>query len=406
MKKIGLLTYHSVCNFGANLQSLSTYSYFKNKEYDVKFINWELDSLEDYYKRITPLEQYESHHAFFKKYIETTSICKSDEDIAKIIDAEGMSNIIVGSDAVMQHHPLLSRISFPSRRILTISSIGSDRLAPNLFWGSFMPFLNKKVVLCMMSGSNQNSSYNLMVASKRKELEKHLLHFSYISTRDDWTSKMVSFITKGKIIPPVTPDPVFGFNYNVKNQPSRYDILQKFGLPDKYILLSFHNSSTVSLEWLTRFKQLASSKGYLCVAFPFPGGVKFNHNLDKIIDIPLSPLDWYCLIKYSSGYVGHNMHPIVVSLHNATPCFSFDNYGIVRFKLFVNEKSSKIFHIMNEFGLLQNRCSCVSRFYKEPDPKFVMDRLTSFPYKQVKSKSDIFLNNYLKMMSDIEQFLI
>lgn len=36
----------------------------------------------------------------------------------------------------------------------------------------------------------------------------------YISVRDSWTRDMVVSITHDKIIPPVTPDPVFAFNEN------------------------------------------------------------------------------------------------------------------------------------------------------------------------------------------------
>lgn len=40
---------------------------------------------------------------------------------------------------------------------------------------------------------------------------------------------------------------------------------------------------------------------------------------DVTISIPLNPIDWYALIKYSKGYIGERMHPIVVSLHNSVP---------------------------------------------------------------------------------------
>ena len=37
--KIGLLAYHSVCNFGAMLQLLSTYMFLKNHGHEPMFIN-------------------------------------------------------------------------------------------------------------------------------------------------------------------------------------------------------------------------------------------------------------------------------------------------------------------------------------------------------------------------------
>ena len=38
--RIGLLTYHWVANYGANLQALSTYCYLDNNVYNPIIINW------------------------------------------------------------------------------------------------------------------------------------------------------------------------------------------------------------------------------------------------------------------------------------------------------------------------------------------------------------------------------
>ena len=38
--RIGLLTYHWVANYGANLQALSTYCYLDNNGYNPIIINW------------------------------------------------------------------------------------------------------------------------------------------------------------------------------------------------------------------------------------------------------------------------------------------------------------------------------------------------------------------------------
>lgn len=64
-----------------------------------------------------------------------------------------------------------------------------------------------------------------------------------------------------------------------------------------------------------------------CIAFPMPVGIRFKHPFAYEIGIPLPVLNWYGLIKYASAYVGSNMHPIIVSLHNGTPCYSIDYWG-------------------------------------------------------------------------------
>ncbi len=402
--KIGVLTYHSACNFGANLQALSTVSYFIDRGYDVLVIDWKTTELDDYYRRITPQIQYEVHKNFCEKYLPLTRTCATDIDIAKVIEEEKIDAVVIGSDAVMQHHPFLSRIVFPTKKIVQIRQIGRDRLCPNPFWGSFLTKLDRNIPLCFMSGSSQNSAYNLMTKKEIQTMNSCLENFKYVSVRDDWTAKMVNYVSKGKINPPITPDPVFAFNYNVKIQPAEIDIRKKFSLNGKYCLFSFHNSKTVSEKWLLQIEKLFSKANIECIAFPFPSGVKFKHPFMREINVPLDPLEWYSLIKYSSGYIGHNMHPIVVSLHNCVPCFSFDNYGTAKFRFFVNEKSSKIYHILEYFELLSNRVCC-HHFAKMPNPDVVFDRIMSFDRKLVAKKRDTLLSSYKKMMMDIEAAL-
>ena len=85
MNKIGILTYHSVCNFGANLQALSTVDYFRNKGYDPIVINWMTDELEAYYKTHTPVEQYNIHEMFVQENLPISCRCRTDEDIMNVI---------------------------------------------------------------------------------------------------------------------------------------------------------------------------------------------------------------------------------------------------------------------------------------------------------------------------------
>jgi hypothetical protein len=226
-------------------------------------------------------------------------------------------------------------------------------------------------------------------------------NFSYISVRDKWTSEMFSYITKGRIVPPITPDPVFAFNYNVKDMPSKDYILKKFNLPSKYYLFSFFSSEYVSKAWLSDFEKLASKDGISCVALTFPQGILFQHPFKKEIKIPLSPIEWYSLIKYSQGYIGNNMHPIIVSLHNNVPCFSFDNYGIVKFRMFVNNRSSKIFDIMKKFNILNNRFAFAVPFKKKIRPELVIERLKLFDKNEIDNINQECYKSYIDTMNSI-----
>lgn len=399
--KIGILTYHAVCNFGANLQALSTVEYLRKNGHEPIIINWYPRRLESTYLKSTPKEQFEIHRLFREKHFVMTERCFTAQEVAYVIDKCKIEAVIVGSDAVAQYTPIISRIVFPTRKIISIVKPSEDHDCPNPFWGNFYEHLEQPIQMAMMSVSSQNTPYKTMLGKEKDKITKYLSQFSYISTRDDWTQKQFNFASRRKIMPNITPDPVFAFNYNVGFIPSKENISERFNLPNKYILVSFHNSHTVSQEWLLELKQRMEEISTTCIAFPFSQGIEFKHPFDKEIEMPLDPIDWYALIKYSAGYIGHNMHPIVVSLSNAVPCFSFDNYGTPRMRFFVNQKSSKIYHIMRHFGVLQNRVNSSGKFIDHPTVDFVIDKLSSYDSNHVENVAQKYLDEYRKMMNNI-----
>ncbi len=403
--KIGILTYHSACNFGANLQALSTVEFIQSQGHTPIIIDWYPKSLENSYKSKTPLKQMNCHDAFRNKYFTMTMRCFSSKDVAKAIDDNDIQGVIVGSDAVVQHYPFLSRLVFPTRSIISLTSPNEDRMFPNPFWGSFFPFLKERVPMVMMSVSNQSAPYKTMVKKERENIYESLKRFSYISVRDNWTQNMVKYVSHNEIIPPITPDPVFAFNHNVKSIPTKEEICKRFSLSDKYALISFHNLNTVSSQWIKELSDSFNRRGIESVALPYPQGIETEHPVNKLINVPLDPLDWYALLKYADAYVGHNMHPIVVCLSNSVPCFSFDHYGNVKFRVFVNEKSSKIYHIMKRFGIPQNRVNCAGKWHKVPEAEFVMSLLDTFDKNAISKVAEDYVRDYLKMMSDIMQTL-
>ncbi|MDO4948867.1 MAG: polysaccharide pyruvyl transferase family protein [Bacteroidales bacterium] len=404
--KIGILTYHRACNFGANLQALSTCNYLRNHGYEPLFINWETTLQERINKWKTPERELEEFSKFRNEHFPMTRLCRTDDDIVSVIKEYDIKAVIVGSDAVLQIHPFLSRINFPCRKIITISKPRLDVSCPNPFWGSFYAKLERKLPFCLMSVSSQNSPYKSALSKEKKMARKMLGQFDYISTRDDWTSKMVAYLTDGAKVPTVTPDPVFAFNLNVAAQPTKEDVMRRFKLPEKYALFCFHNNRTVSQKWLSEMQGKMELRGVECVALPFPEGIGFRHPFSKQVDLPLSPLDWYALIKYATYYIGGNMHPIVIALHNAVPCFSFDHYGIVRFRYFVNRESSKIYHILKSFGLAENMVSISGRGYREPSVEHVLGKLDSFDVEAVRAKGKNYLQRYQDMMKNIDELFL
>lgn len=401
--KVGILAYHSACNYGANLQVLSTVGYLQRNGYEPRVLNFESNDFIEYYKNKVSRSTYEMYSIFREKRMPMTNHCTTAKELAEVIDEEGITGVIIGSDAVAQHHSLLERITFPSSRFITIHKVTSDRKFPNPFWGTFYDFLKQPIPMAVMSASSQDSDYRLFSAKLRKEMLRCLNRFVYVSARDEWTQKMYRFISNGDLNVEITPDPVFSLNQNLNDLiPSKDYILRKFHLPEKYYLISFLNDKTVSKEWLHSFETIAFNNGIACVALPFPQGICFNHSLPYTIPSPLEPLDWYALIKYSEGYIGHNMHPIVAALHNAIPFFSFDNYGVSKYRgLYTNDHSSKIYHILLKAGFLSNRVSCIQYNYKAPKVFEVLSALSEFDRDKASSFSKNYQLEYENMMHKI-----
>lgn len=402
--KIGLLAYHSVCNFGAMLQLLSTYMFLENHGHEPVVINWVAKDLEEYYAQNTPVSQIENQKKLRLKLWKETCLCRTIEDVANIISTEHIEAVIIGSDAVAQHHPLFERIIFPCRNIIAINPVTSDVVFPNPFWGIWTDYLDKPVPVALMSVASQDSKYKYISKKLRKQMKERIMAFCYVSVRDVDTQKMFSFITEGQCCPSVTPDPVFAFNQNAASLvPSKEELMKKYGLSDKYMLISFKNEkrSNVSQTWLNKFQDIAKHHGIQCVSLPFSTSLSAGE-LESEIALPLNPIDWYALLKYSCGYIGNNMHPIVVCIHNAVPFFSFDNYGTKHANgLFCDSSTSKIRHILKVAKLLDCRIASNSLFRRTPSPDHVFNKLQTFDKAKCTTFAQDYLSKYNEMMTAI-----
>lgn len=402
--KIGLLAYHEVCNFGAMLQLLSTYMFLKNHGHEPVIINWVAKDLENYYAQNTPISQIENQLKLRLQLWKETALCRTIKDVANIISNEQIDAVIIGSDAVAQHHPLFERIVFPCRNIIAINSVTSDVVFPNPFWGIWTDYLDKPVPVALMSAASQDSKYKYISKKLRKQMKERIMAFSYVSVRDVDTQKMFSFITEGQCCPSVTPDPVFAFNQNAASLvPSKEELMKKYGLSGKYMLISFKNEKrcNVSQTWLNKFQDIAKHHGIQCVSLPFSTSLSAGE-LESEIALPLNPIDWYALLKYSCGYIGNNMHPIVVCIHNTVPFFSFDNYGTKHANgLFCDSSTSKIRHILKVANLLDCRIASNSLFRRTPSPEHVFNKLQTFDKAKCKNFAQGYLNKYNEMMTKI-----
>lgn len=394
-EKIGILTYHSVCNFGANLQAFSTVNYLRKKYYVPVVINWMPDGLAKHYRDITPRNQYAMHEYFVNKFLPITQLCENKYDIVKTLKEENINKIIIGSDAVFSFIPKLLRFNFHR---FSFAKVPENLSYPNPFWGDFKDLLSDLLIVGM-SVSAQNTNYKYIISPfSRIDIAKRLKSFSYLSVRDVWTYNMVKHLTKGKILPSITPDPVFGFNQNIgEDYILKKDLLQKYSLEENYVLFSL-DSPLLTREWYDIFEAYLKKNGLVCYGLA-KTCVNMPEYFTKRINLPIPPLDWYYLIKYSKAYVGELMHPILVALHNGVPLYSFDKYGF-RENGKVNYKSSKIFHILSTYELLDNYCNIIGR--KElPFPEDVVNSVLCFDKYKCKEKTMGKYEEYETMMCNI-----
>lgn len=397
MKKIGILTYHWVSNFGAQLQTLSTYKCIEKSGNFPIIINWIPEDLKKYYEKNVSQEQNEAHRQYAEAhYKNITKVCRDKFDIARVIDDEEIDVVVIGSDAVFSYTPFLSRFVLCRKGLRYIKPL-SDFDCPNPFWGDFYELVKRPIKLVSMSASAQNTPYRSIISKKEKsKFENAINKFSYISVRDIWTQKMLSHVTAGKCLPSITPDPVFAFEYNVAPSNENY-VRDVLGVEGDYAILSLSGKYSNSL-WECELEKLFAERGVTLIGLP-QTNKKFNKVLKNNISFPLDPIQWYNIIKYSSAYIGELMHPILVSLHNSVPVFVFDNYGYKKFGTF-DKSSSKTFQIISKFGFESNYYNRLhNRLF--PTPQSVIDNVLSFDRTKCKDIAEALYGNYKAMIDKI-----
>lgn len=381
--KIGILTYHRVANFGANLQAMSTYGWLKMIGHEPVVIDYYPADLEACYAS-TPAAQLAMHESFFHHHFHHTKRCGDEASLLSVIQEEELQGVVIGSDAILSCVPAwgtwcVSRRGLVRQKRLSVTTPG------NPFWASFAHYLPPDFPVIMLSGSGQNTFFPYFNPHEIRSLGAQLKHFKYITVRDRWTQRMVRYLTGGNLQPPICPDPVFAFNHHVSALPGEADIRSRHGLEGDYLLVSFR-SQEVDLAWLKALEAMAAASGTTCVALPLASGMKFQHPFKREISLPLDPLDWYALIRHARGYVGHNMHPMIVAIHNAVPFFIFDYYRLKWLGREIRE-SSKIFDVLQRLGLESFHCPDRGAGKRRATPEFVWKKIMEFDRELCRAKA-------------------
>lgn len=211
--EIGILTYHCVPNFGAQLQATSTVGYLRRMGHNPIVLNWYPQDLERMYSKRIPAAQIAAHDFYTKEFLPITEICRNEEQLVKVIEEHNLDGIIVGSDALFKYIPLKNRRYLSKRKLHYIKRniLSVELIDGNPFFGGFAAKLSKRIPVVAYSVSSQNCAYQKMNLEEIKQMNSMMSNFAAITVRDEWTKGMVEYVTSNTDVS-VTPDPVFSFN--------------------------------------------------------------------------------------------------------------------------------------------------------------------------------------------------
>lgn len=375
--KIGVLTYHYVPNFGAQLQALSTIGFLRRMGHEPILLHWYPKDLERLYACHVPQEQIKCQMNFANKNYPLSNLCRTEEELIREIERNQIQLIITGSDALFKYIPKSDRKRFFSKRRLRFvyNYVSSEDLINNPFFCDYYESLTNKIPVVAFSVSSQSCPYFKMCDEEIELMKYHLKKFKMITVRDLWTKQMVEYVSDIKNIR-ITPDPVFAFNVNnYLTLPTLLELQTKFNIPSRYVLITF-SKDIIEQTYIKELAALLIENDIVPIAFPEPEGLA-DLGLEKQITLPLNPLEWYALIRNSSGYIGTRMHPIIVCLHNAIPFFSFDGNGTRNTEGGFEQESSKVYDVLSKAGF-ESLMYALHSDLPKPSPIEVISKILNF----------------------------
>lgn len=307
--KIGILTYHSPCNFGANLQAYASSKFFESLGYTVRVINYLPLENDNEGRNLT--EQEIAHDNFSQHTLNVTRKVYSGEDVYNVVKEEQIDIVAIGSDAVWNKN---------------------NRKRLEVFYAKwlFNTELEKKVRVIALSPAFMGSDYRDLTMEERDSFKQGLLKFSAINTRDEWTKNVVNReIVGGEYIKTVNPDPVFLLDqFCDENWVHNESVIAS----KKYYAITLPKDYMKSMgifkqRWLDRLKHEVNKRGYLLVELPTPEGYSGYEGFDYVVKYPIDPLQWFLWLKNAKAFVGLRFHAVVSCISSGTPFFSLDSYA-------------------------------------------------------------------------------
>lgn len=365
--KIGILTFHRPSNFGANLQTFSSYRYLTSLGHSVKVIDYVRDTDDNYSKTVCE-EQVKAHTVFINKNISLTPEVRTSKDLQELVCLEKFDLIIIGADAVW-------------------------RKADNFIFFADWLFRDvriKDIPVASLSAAHMGNGFSMLSPCDLEYIKGCLEKFHYISVRDSWTQYVVNrdIFAGNNVVKIINPDPVFLLDEFVDQ---KWD--SKGLIPYKYVLLSLPQDWCAGKfgyfrkRWFSRFKKLYNSKGFKVVELPIPEG-KSGLDFDLSLSYPIDPIQWYLYIKNAYAFCGLRFHAIVSCLSSGTPFFSIDTYGNAsRFKWLLTLLGCHKLSLKGDFNSKINNLLLGSGFDEYRVDVYIENISPKYIYKKIKNTS-------------------
>lgn len=318
--KIGILTFHAPCNFGANLQAYSSTRYFERLGHEVMVLNY-IRNADEKYKETVQQVQYDEHHSFVNANLPLTAALHTAEQVKAEIKNQAFDLVIIGADAVWR------------------TPKSNDDL---IFFGSWLVDESLRIPTASLSAAHMGDGFGNLSSEHKNVITEALSRFKIISTRDTWTRDKINHdIFNSDRVRIVNPDPVIWLSDFMTDRIANFPSEIHKG---NYILMSLpkdwiKHHTDKRVKWFERFKSIVNEYGYKLVELPIPEGSS-GAKFDYTIPYPLNPIDWFSWIRDAKAFCGVRFHAIVSCISAGTPFFSIDSYG----------NPSRIISIANRLG--------------------------------------------------------
>lgn len=298
-KRIGILTYHASCNYGAFLQAYALASYVESVTNEtVEIIDYHSVKATSFYKQ--GIKQFLKNPGAFlyhqkkirvfqhalqsNRFLSEKSLCSDDlEEFRDFLFSLKYDLIIVGSDEIWK--------------------LDGFRGFPNAYWLPGVKGTHK----ISFAASSRNEIQNLDQKTV-EDVKLYLSDFDYIGVRDTATKKLIEQITglPGECC--LNCDPTFLWDFGIDKEEAKKNIAKKYRLdPSKKTLCLMIEKPDV-LSCLPRDVY----RRYNCISV-------FKHIPGTKGMIPPDPFEWMEIVAGSDALITTFFHGMVFSIKNATP---------------------------------------------------------------------------------------